>query len=243
MPFLKKLPAEIRNEIYGMIATPTDAPFSEYKGLYLSCRQIKQEMDYECSRVFEKHVTKVHQDYVTKNAAALAINNRIPMQLTPSPRIGVCCIEITNRRDLWQRTEPHFKWFGLTSPGVDPEGCNSVAYLYLDVLRITLIQERNAYALDWSELFKSIRRFRWWNTSKPKNYFLSHAPEPRPRRTEVHIRLKTEDLDDGLYPRICVEGDHAWVGDGWDWIMDYRGNEEYSTIILTRAKSLLAVVE
>jgi hypothetical protein len=62
------LPAELRVAIYTLNAT-SDLTASEYKGLYLSYRQVKVEMDDECitkvactiSTTFKESATKVGQ--------------------------------------------------------------------------------------------------------------------------------------------------------------------------------------
>jgi hypothetical protein len=51
------LPAELRLRIYGLIATPTNAPFSAYHGLYLSCRQIAAELDHEAPKILKSFVS------------------------------------------------------------------------------------------------------------------------------------------------------------------------------------------
>jgi hypothetical protein len=45
------LPLELRLQIYGYISFPHDAPLSQYQGLYLSCQQIKNELDDEGAKV------------------------------------------------------------------------------------------------------------------------------------------------------------------------------------------------
>jgi hypothetical protein len=50
------LPAELRYQIYGYIAIPDTAPLSSYAGLYLSCRQIRLEMESECIKVFRAYL-------------------------------------------------------------------------------------------------------------------------------------------------------------------------------------------
>jgi hypothetical protein len=45
------LPFELRLQIYGYISYPHDAPLSQYQGLYLSCSQIKNELDDEGTKV------------------------------------------------------------------------------------------------------------------------------------------------------------------------------------------------
>jgi hypothetical protein len=58
MSFLN-LPLELRFQIYGITADPSIAPFSEYQGLYLSCRQIKDEMDTELPRATNAHLARI----------------------------------------------------------------------------------------------------------------------------------------------------------------------------------------
>jgi hypothetical protein len=54
-PFLL-LPAEIRLQIYGIMAIPDTDLVSSYKGLFLSCKQIKDEMEDEFTYVFGKYI-------------------------------------------------------------------------------------------------------------------------------------------------------------------------------------------
>ncbi|KAI4685701.1 hypothetical protein J4E81_008853 [Alternaria sp. BMP 2799] len=61
MPSFLDLPAELRNQVYGYIAIPHTAPLSSYIGLYLSCRQIRSEMDSECAKIFRAYL-KTFQD-------------------------------------------------------------------------------------------------------------------------------------------------------------------------------------
>jgi len=55
------LPAELRNQVYGYIAIPHTAPLISHIGLYLSCRQIRSEMDSECAKIFRAYL-KTFQD-------------------------------------------------------------------------------------------------------------------------------------------------------------------------------------
>ncbi|KAI4939461.1 uncharacterized protein J4E92_000746 [Alternaria infectoria] len=55
------LPAELRNQVYGYIAIPHTAPLSSYIGLYLSCHQIRSEMDSECAKTFRNYL-EIFQD-------------------------------------------------------------------------------------------------------------------------------------------------------------------------------------
>jgi hypothetical protein len=57
MSFLS-LPAELRFQIYGIIAIPT-TPFSAYRGMYLSCRQVKSELDEEGTKAVKAYVADI----------------------------------------------------------------------------------------------------------------------------------------------------------------------------------------
>jgi hypothetical protein len=57
------LPAELRFRIYSYFAVPQSAPFSNYRGLYSSCRQIMGEIDEEGGRIFRKHVNSLQIDW------------------------------------------------------------------------------------------------------------------------------------------------------------------------------------
>jgi hypothetical protein len=56
------LPAELRVEIYTLIG-PTNLSFTytEYKGLYLSCKIVHYEMDAECSKSFQGEIHELRQ--------------------------------------------------------------------------------------------------------------------------------------------------------------------------------------
>jgi hypothetical protein len=58
MAFLR-LPTELRLAIYTVMAIPDTAPFSAYHGLYMSCRQIKLEMDDQCAKVLGAHLHRL----------------------------------------------------------------------------------------------------------------------------------------------------------------------------------------
>lgn len=53
-----QLPGEIRLEVYKAMSPPLTAHMSEYKGFYLSCRQIKNEMDHEVLRSMKQYLEK-----------------------------------------------------------------------------------------------------------------------------------------------------------------------------------------
>jgi hypothetical protein len=57
MPFLD-LPLEIRLHVYSYIAFPTSGPFSDYYGFYLSCQQIKAEIDEEAPKICRRFLDK-----------------------------------------------------------------------------------------------------------------------------------------------------------------------------------------
>jgi hypothetical protein len=56
------LPAELRLEIYEWVNADNTVPTSEFKGLYLSCRQIKEEMDDACITKPTQMVQKILND-------------------------------------------------------------------------------------------------------------------------------------------------------------------------------------
>ncbi|KAF1954100.1 hypothetical protein CC80DRAFT_550561 [Byssothecium circinans] len=60
-PF-QRLPTELRFQIYGYADLEVESP-SLWLGLYLSCKQMKAEMDSECGRNFHKAITK----YIPEN--------------------------------------------------------------------------------------------------------------------------------------------------------------------------------
>lgn len=51
------LPAELRIKVYNAINMNNAVPMSMFKGLYWSCRQVKDEMHYECTQKMESMVT------------------------------------------------------------------------------------------------------------------------------------------------------------------------------------------
>jgi hypothetical protein len=68
MSFLE-LPTELHISVEVMIAIPKTAPFSVYQGFYMSCRQIKSEMDSECSKVFEEYLSSLHSSFRARDTA------------------------------------------------------------------------------------------------------------------------------------------------------------------------------
>jgi hypothetical protein len=52
------LPAELRFEVYATINAINDIPMSDFKGLYLSCWEVKAEMDKECTVKMGRAITK-----------------------------------------------------------------------------------------------------------------------------------------------------------------------------------------
>lgn len=59
------LPLELRDLTYAYLAIPDCAPFSTYLGLYLSCHQIKFEMDSECGYIFHEHLRSLRSPMTT----------------------------------------------------------------------------------------------------------------------------------------------------------------------------------
>lgn len=52
------LAIKLRCYVYGDMATeiPVSAPFTSYLGIYLSCHQIKSEIDSECLPIMHAHI-------------------------------------------------------------------------------------------------------------------------------------------------------------------------------------------
>jgi hypothetical protein len=63
MSFLD-LPPEMRFQVYAYIAIPDSAPFSDYHGMYLSCKQIRTEMNKECGRVLGSHLKAIQTSLI-----------------------------------------------------------------------------------------------------------------------------------------------------------------------------------
>jgi hypothetical protein len=53
------LPLELRYQVYFYIAIPRYTYFSTYHGLYLSCHQVRNEMNQECGSILQKHLDLV----------------------------------------------------------------------------------------------------------------------------------------------------------------------------------------
>ncbi|KAF2790418.1 hypothetical protein K505DRAFT_340450 [Melanomma pulvis-pyrius CBS 109.77] len=64
------LPSETRNHIYSY-CTPVNGYTSDYAGLYLSCKQVKHELDGEASSTFRTIISRVAAEW--PHAAALRI--------------------------------------------------------------------------------------------------------------------------------------------------------------------------
>jgi len=67
------LPAELRNQVYGLIAISDVATFSAYAGLYMSCHRIKSEIDAEAPKVLETYL-----DSITKRTPGVEITALTP---------------------------------------------------------------------------------------------------------------------------------------------------------------------
>ncbi|CAA9962927.1 hypothetical protein CFE70_006351 [Pyrenophora teres f. teres 0-1] len=71
-PFLA-LPAEIRLEIYSNMAVPRDNSFWYYRGLYMSCSQVRNEMDHECGKILRKHLEEIKNSWPSTFGLGLLI--------------------------------------------------------------------------------------------------------------------------------------------------------------------------
>jgi len=81
MAFLS-LPTELRFAIYSIIAIPDTAPFSAYHGLYMSCRQVKTEMDGECGKVLLEHLRQLQSTFQDQQYfLQLTVANTFPAML------------------------------------------------------------------------------------------------------------------------------------------------------------------
>lgn len=56
------LPAELRFQVYHYIAVPNVTQFYEYRGLYLSCKRIKAEIDQEGTKAINSCVAALNAD-------------------------------------------------------------------------------------------------------------------------------------------------------------------------------------
>ena len=57
------LPVELRINIYGNISPMLDDHFGAYKGLYLSCRQIHDELKEEAAKRMNKYLSGIQEDW------------------------------------------------------------------------------------------------------------------------------------------------------------------------------------
>ncbi|KAF2826974.1 hypothetical protein CC86DRAFT_406206 [Ophiobolus disseminans] len=64
---LLDLPTELRFQVYSYISVPLEAPFANYHGLYLSCNQVKEDINSEGSRLFRTYLASVKRQL--KNAS------------------------------------------------------------------------------------------------------------------------------------------------------------------------------
>ncbi|KAF2826976.1 hypothetical protein CC86DRAFT_370071 [Ophiobolus disseminans] len=89
MTFLR-LPHELRFAIYAIVAISATAPFSaEYSGLYLSCRQIKKEVDSEGPKALSAHISIIAKDIpgvqlTVLNAASFPARQHVRLALDPT---------------------------------------------------------------------------------------------------------------------------------------------------------------
>lgn len=102
---LLDLPAELRVEIYNHVKIPFENALSDCKGLYLSCRGIKQEMDHEISKKFQPFLETLQAEWAadphTKGCSIelLPLFSRIHLKATFA--VGGCRSR-SNRKDKLQ---------------------------------------------------------------------------------------------------------------------------------------------
>ena len=96
MSFLH-LPTELRFHIYSYISIPDAAPFSAYRGLFLSCKQIALELIQEAPKTILTHITKTLSQ--TPNMSV----SHAPCRRAPSSRA----------RQTIAQGNPRAKSFGL----------------------------------------------------------------------------------------------------------------------------------
>jgi hypothetical protein len=132
-PFLL-LPAEIRLQIYGIIAIPDTDLVSSYKGLFLSCKQIKDEMEDEFTYVFGKHIQPL------KSAMAAELPGS-SVQLVPERFSGSYRLKITL---------PTLRWTSILATYYRYPKCDaffSLLKLPLDSLSLNLTLSRDLSTL------------------------------------------------------------------------------------------------
>jgi hypothetical protein len=86
LPFLR-LPLELRLQVYGYIAeaVPRTAPMADYAGLYLSCRQVNQEMKSEYVKISKPYFAKLAKIMAESHAYLLSV----PETFASSQRLDV----------------------------------------------------------------------------------------------------------------------------------------------------------
>jgi len=98
MSFLS-LPSELRYQIYAIIALPDVTPFSKYRGLYLSCRQIKADLDSEWPKAFDAHLASISKRTPCIHLSASKsgpISARQHVRLTLDPAIQLDASNLKN---------------------------------------------------------------------------------------------------------------------------------------------------
>jgi hypothetical protein len=140
------LAIELRYYVYGYMAMeiPISVPFTSYHGLYLSCHQIKSEIDSECPPIMHAHITAL-QDSI--QSAYLTI----PSSFLTRQHLHVCHIRQLDSPDIlfpnfgYNHLLPlcklHLATLAMASVH-DVDGSRTIALLYWVIARI-LRQELN----------------------------------------------------------------------------------------------------
>lgn len=78
MPFLA-LSRELRNHVYEYVTNLNTHPFKSYSGFYLSCRQIKEEVDYQGTKVLERRIAQLKRSFAGQNNLKLNPSEQQPV--------------------------------------------------------------------------------------------------------------------------------------------------------------------
>lgn len=135
-PFLD-LPAEIRIKIYDIIAVPTDGPLRDYKGLYLACRQIKEEMDHEVVQSMARYL-KGWKAKWAENPSTSGITMTIPATFSATRRVVI---------DLPNEATKVTDQSGKTSRRL-PEGIQDILQLFLDKISVNQVLPKGGLRLE-----------------------------------------------------------------------------------------------
>jgi hypothetical protein len=144
------LPTELRNYIYGYMAMeiPISTPLTSYLGLYLSCHQIKSEIETECAPILRAQIAAL-QDSIKP------VHLTIPSSFLPRQHLHVCQVrqlKYTSGTSTWFRRysydqllllcKLHITTLSIAAKGTDANGSHTIALLELVIAR-TLCEEVN----------------------------------------------------------------------------------------------------